>query len=257
LDGTIILAVTDGRTGEDTGLTAEQQSDFMIEELGADLAVNGDGGGSSTMEIEGEIVNQLNGGYERPLANALKLYCLGAYKLVKTDHRTVVTTPTGYYLIGKKGHAEDNYLWNEVACNCGEAPIPDCIGQRKRMQKLRLHFEKKYGFCYIQVDVWHRCKKCNDRLIKLYVDYALNNPGKPNIYNKADPNTRHIDADACDSHVMVKEHKEDKWRELPSEEVVEDAKTIDSGFNNMGKYDTFSHLGHSNIGFNQWDKRTS
>lgn len=153
---------------------------------------------------------------------------------------------SGYYLVDAKGHAQTNFLWSEVACNCGEKYIPDCHKQRNLIQSLRNFYTRKYGQCKIIVDVWYRCKKCNNRLIALY------NAGK--YPNKPSPVTRHRWADACDCHVKVRANNKEKWRELSSGEVVEDAKKL--GANNVGKYNTFSHIGNSPNRFSEWDNRT-
>ena len=51
-----LFVVSDGRTEESEGLSLYQLSEFM-EELGAIIAYNLDGGGSSTMYFNGEVVN--------------------------------------------------------------------------------------------------------------------------------------------------------------------------------------------------------
>ncbi|MNX04850.1 hypothetical protein D3C86_344460 [compost metagenome] len=72
--GGVILAVVDGRQSRlSVGLTLPETADFM-RELGAQSALNLDGGGSSTMVIEGEIVNRPSDGRERPVSNALLVY---------------------------------------------------------------------------------------------------------------------------------------------------------------------------------------
>ena len=48
--------VTDGRTEESAGLSLVQLADLMLE-IGCETAYNLDGGGSSTMVFQGEVVN--------------------------------------------------------------------------------------------------------------------------------------------------------------------------------------------------------
>lgn len=55
--GHYILLVSDGRTKESEGLTLYELAEFM-QELGLSTAYNLDGGGSSTMVFQGEIVNK-------------------------------------------------------------------------------------------------------------------------------------------------------------------------------------------------------
>ena len=54
--GHYILLVSDGRTKESKGLTLYELAEFL-QELGVTTAYNLDGGGSSTMVFQGEIVN--------------------------------------------------------------------------------------------------------------------------------------------------------------------------------------------------------
>jgi len=71
--GELLMVVAEGRNSDDNGLTAEQSAEVMLE-LGADRAINADGGGSSTMQLGDEVVNFIAGGDERRIANALLIY---------------------------------------------------------------------------------------------------------------------------------------------------------------------------------------
>ncbi len=51
-----VFVVSDGRTSESTGLSLYQMAEFM-QNLGVETAYNLDGGGSSTMYFNGEVVN--------------------------------------------------------------------------------------------------------------------------------------------------------------------------------------------------------
>lgn len=51
-----VFVVSDGRTSESTGLSLYQMAEFM-QSLGVETAYNLDGGGSSTMYFNGEVVN--------------------------------------------------------------------------------------------------------------------------------------------------------------------------------------------------------
>ena len=52
-----VFVVSDGRTSESEGLTLYELAVFL-QELGASCAYNLDGGGSSTMYFNGEVINQ-------------------------------------------------------------------------------------------------------------------------------------------------------------------------------------------------------
>jgi exopolysaccharide biosynthesis protein len=72
-DGTtLFLLVADGRREGVPGLTLPELGS-LLRELGACSAVNLDGGGSSAMVIEGELVNQPSDGIERIVANHLAI----------------------------------------------------------------------------------------------------------------------------------------------------------------------------------------
>lgn len=55
--GHYVMVVSDGRTSESEGLTLQQLAEVMSD-LGCTVAYNLDGGGSSTMVFNGEVVNQ-------------------------------------------------------------------------------------------------------------------------------------------------------------------------------------------------------
>lgn len=55
-EGHYLLVVSDGRTKESTGLSLRQLAELM-QSLGAQIAYNLDGGGSSTMVFHGRVVN--------------------------------------------------------------------------------------------------------------------------------------------------------------------------------------------------------
>ena len=55
-DGHYLFVVSDGRTSESEGLSLYEMAEFM-QSLGAATAYNLDGGGSSTMYFNGEVVN--------------------------------------------------------------------------------------------------------------------------------------------------------------------------------------------------------
>jgi hypothetical protein len=69
--GRILLVVVDGRQANwSLGPTAAEFADIMAG-LGAVTALNLDGGGSSEMVVEGEVVNRPSDGDERRISNAI------------------------------------------------------------------------------------------------------------------------------------------------------------------------------------------
>ena len=72
-DGTVLVLVVDGRSTNSKGLALQELATYFLR-LGARDAVNLDGGGSSVMVINGEIVNKPSDGWERPVSMALGLF---------------------------------------------------------------------------------------------------------------------------------------------------------------------------------------
>ena len=68
---TLYLVVAEGRKKGVPGMTLSRLARFMVNELDACTALNLDGGGSSAMWIEDEIVNRPSDGVERNVANHL------------------------------------------------------------------------------------------------------------------------------------------------------------------------------------------
>ena len=75
--GEVLLLVIDGRQDDSRGYTMVELANLMID-LGADEAVNLDGGGSSTMVAKNQngkvkVLNQPSDGFQRWVANALEV----------------------------------------------------------------------------------------------------------------------------------------------------------------------------------------
>lgn len=72
-DDALIWVVVDGRQpGYSEGMSLDELAEFLSN-AGCKDALNLDGGGSSTLFVRGEVVNQPSDGRERPIANALLL----------------------------------------------------------------------------------------------------------------------------------------------------------------------------------------
>lgn len=71
-NGHILLVVVDGRQSHSIGMTLRELALFM-QELGAVDAMNLDGGGSSEMVVNGDIVNSPSDGHERRVGDALAI----------------------------------------------------------------------------------------------------------------------------------------------------------------------------------------
>jgi hypothetical protein len=73
-DGTLLFVTVDGRRpGKSVGMSLPELTDLMLE-IGAVSAINLDGGGSTTMVIDGEVVNRPSGGEPRRNADGILIY---------------------------------------------------------------------------------------------------------------------------------------------------------------------------------------
>lgn len=70
-DGTILLVVIDGRQPRWSRGATLGELRSILRDLGAVDALNLDGGGSSEMVVEGEVVNRPSDGHERRITNAI------------------------------------------------------------------------------------------------------------------------------------------------------------------------------------------
>lgn len=72
-DGTVLIVVADGRSDDSAGFTLDEFARYFVS-LGADRAMNFDGGGSSEMVVNGRIMNDPSDGSERPVRVALGVF---------------------------------------------------------------------------------------------------------------------------------------------------------------------------------------
>jgi hypothetical protein len=77
-DGRIILVAVDGRSSSSIGLGMWQLAKEMARR-GAITAMALDGGGSTTMAVDGRVLNRPSDGSERPVADALMFFYYGVY----------------------------------------------------------------------------------------------------------------------------------------------------------------------------------
>lgn len=72
--GTLVIVTVDGRDpARSIGVTLDELADLM-RELGAQDAMNLDGGGSTTFVLEGRLLNRPSDGFERPVSNGLLIW---------------------------------------------------------------------------------------------------------------------------------------------------------------------------------------
>ena len=83
-DDYVYFLVVDGRQTHSIGMTIDELAEFFKNELNATWATNQDGGGSSTMVINGAVVNSPSDGWERAVANGMLMVNF-APKVVTSD----------------------------------------------------------------------------------------------------------------------------------------------------------------------------
>ena len=90
-DGRIVFVVVDGRRQGSAGMTMRDLAE-ELDRRGAVTAMSLDGGGSSTLALNGQVLNTPSDGGERPIGDALMLLYFGAYAL---PPRFAVVSPNG------------------------------------------------------------------------------------------------------------------------------------------------------------------
>jgi hypothetical protein len=90
-DGRIVFVVADGRSSRSVGLTTRQLAAQMVR-LGAVTAMALDSGGSSTLAVDGDVLNRPSDGRERAVSDALMVYYYGVWA---RKPRYAVFSPNG------------------------------------------------------------------------------------------------------------------------------------------------------------------
>jgi len=72
-DGTVLIVVADGRSSNSVGMSLTELARYFVK-LGAQKAMNFDGGGSSEMVVGSDIMNAPSDGDERPIRVALGIF---------------------------------------------------------------------------------------------------------------------------------------------------------------------------------------
>jgi len=85
-DDYIFFVVVDGRSSVSIGMNLEELPYFMRNTLGAHTAINLDGGGSSTMVVNGQVMNNPSDGRERAVASGVMMIVLQPKQQTATFH---------------------------------------------------------------------------------------------------------------------------------------------------------------------------
>jgi hypothetical protein len=73
-DGRVLIVVVDGRQSSSAGMSLLELAQFMAGRLGAEVAMNLDGGGSSTMAVRGGVYSHPGDGFERSVSSAVLVF---------------------------------------------------------------------------------------------------------------------------------------------------------------------------------------
>lgn len=112
----LFLVAIDGRQSFSVGMTFQEMADFMLS-IGATDAINLDGGGSTTMVVNGSVVNSPSGGTQRAVANAVML--------VKQDTSTSFPLQDNFISAGRALPWDDKFVYNAVTSFSPTAPGGD------------------------------------------------------------------------------------------------------------------------------------
>jgi hypothetical protein len=101
-DDYIFFLVVDGRKNSySVGMSMGELGTFCKDNLGADWGLNQDGGGSSTMWINGQVMNSPSDGEERPVANGMMMVIVEPMEqstAFESDDRIRALNDTNLYL---------------------------------------------------------------------------------------------------------------------------------------------------------------
>ena len=115
---TLILVVVDGRTSLSVGMRCTELADLLAE-LGAEQALNLDGGGSTTMWLSGEgVLNSPSDGNQRVTANHLGVYSTGGLEPPGSCDRSL----EGAALLDRAGSTSTDIDGDGLADLCGRGP---------------------------------------------------------------------------------------------------------------------------------------
>jgi hypothetical protein len=141
--GRILLVAVDGRSSQSAGMTIRDLA-LELQRLKAVTAMNLDGGGSTTLALEGDVLNVPSEGTERSVSDALMIMYYGAYAAFpaspvvspngdgavdgqRLDYKLVRPSTVDVRLVGPGG----NVLWrDEGHREPGTYPLePDLAGR--------------------------------------------------------------------------------------------------------------------------------
>lgn len=112
----VFLVAVDGRQTFSVGMTFQEMADFMLS-IGATDAVNLDGGGSTTMVVDGTVRNSPSDGSQRAVGNAVLL--------VKQDTSSIFPMQDSFVSTGRTLPWEDKFCYNPVSAFSPTAPGGD------------------------------------------------------------------------------------------------------------------------------------
>ncbi|MCX6376600.1 MAG: phosphodiester glycosidase family protein [Armatimonadetes bacterium] len=113
----LYLIAVDGRQTFSVGMSFQEMADFCTGYLNTTECINLDGGGSTTMWLNGSVVNSPSGGAERAVGNAVLL--------VKQNTATTFPLQDNFPSSGRTLPWDDKFVFNGVAAFSPTAPGGD------------------------------------------------------------------------------------------------------------------------------------
>lgn len=116
-DDYLYLVVVDGRSAQSIGMNFSELAGFLTGTLQCDGAINLDGGGSSTMLVNGTVRNNPSDGNERAVANAVML--------VRKPRPLRINFSDPFAATGRRPEWEDKFTYNDVVAFSPVSPGGD------------------------------------------------------------------------------------------------------------------------------------
>ena len=237
--GEIVFFVTDGRTGSDRGFTSEEAARIAMD-MDLETATLLDGGGSSTMDIEGEMVNQNE---DREVFSVFTLYA----KEYEIEETTIEVDPSIFEQTDSvpealtyiswadwlKQKLTPNFTRKELACNDNDEFYIDqaAYNHAWRLEEVRKRMAAELGYVLaLIVNSWFRTVIYNTKV-------------------GGSSTSLHLAALATDIKIgkgWIQDLFKQKWYEVCEDDGIEGG---------CGRYNTFIHV-DSRRYRGEWDERS-
>ena len=160
------LMVVDGRSERSVGMTFAEMADFLEEELSATDALNLDGGGSSTMVVDGAVRNAPSDGQQRPVANALLL-------IATTPTTTSLPFADDFAASERRGEWDDKFTFNAPTTETTPSGDDAALLVQDPSGGVETVRAGEWGDCNYAIQADVLCENRSDEAASGYERYAL------------------------------------------------------------------------------------